>query len=99
MKEVKQAIVLVDAYRRPDRKRNTAGRYRVGAKTEKEAEELVQKAIGFGSVEFYCWEEGPAKQRVKYKEVVKEKLQSEKSGADFSQEPARHACSPIKEGV
>ena len=45
MKEVKQAIVLVDTYRRPSRKRNTVGRYIVSAKSEKEAIELVQKAL------------------------------------------------------
>ena len=32
MKEIKRAIVLVDTYRRPSRKRNTAGRYIVSAK-------------------------------------------------------------------
>lgn len=72
MKPIRQAIVLVDAYRRPSRRRNTAGRYRVGAKTEKEAEELVRTTIGFGSVKFYCWEnENSIYQKVKYKEVVK----------------------------
>ena len=73
MKPIKQAIVLVDAYRRPSRRRNTAGRYRVGAKTEKEAEELVRAAIGFGSVKFYYWERPDSThQKVKYKQVVKE---------------------------
>ena len=86
MKPVRQAIVLVDAYRRPSRRRNTAGRYRVGAKTEKEAEELVRAAIGFGSVKFYYWErEDSTRQKVKYKEVVK----------DFSYEKPRHACDPL----
>ena len=37
MKEVKQYVCLVDAHRRLSRCRNTRGRYRVGAKTEKEA--------------------------------------------------------------
>lgn len=91
-KEIKQAIVLVDVYRRPDRQRNTAGRYRVGAKTEKEAEELVRKAIGFGSVKFYYWEDkvNPGKQ-VAYKEIVRE--------TDKSFKKPKHACDRIKSDV
>lgn len=86
MKQIRQAIVLVDAYRRPDRRRNTAGRYRIGAKTEKEVEALVRNAIGFGSVKFYVWESLDSMHRkVKYKEVVK----------DYSYEQPRHACSPL----
>ena len=82
-KEIKQAIVLVDAYRRPDRQRNTAGRYRVGAKTEKEAEELVRKAIGFGSVKFYYWEDKARHgKKVAYKEIV----------LDNTFEKPTHAC-------
>lgn len=73
MKQVRQAIVLVDSHRRPARKRNAAGRYRVGAKTEREAEDLVRKAIGFGSVKFYYWDKDDGRhQKVAYKEVVKE---------------------------
>ena len=71
MKEVKQAIVLVDVYRRPERRRNTTGRYIVSAKSEKEAVELVQKAIGFGSVQFYYWERNDSFKFIKYKEVKK----------------------------
>ena len=90
MKTIKQAIVLVDAYRRPSRRRNTAGRYRVGAKTKKEAEELVRAAIGFGSVKFYYWEkENNTHPKVKYKEVVKE------SDTASSYEKPRHACEPF----
>ena len=73
MKEVKQAIVLVDDHRRSSRQRNTAGRYRVGAKTEKEAVKLVQDAIGFGSVKFWYFEPTDStNKKVGYKEVVKE---------------------------
>lgn len=91
MKTVKQAIVLVDAYRRPSRRRNTAGRYRVGAKTKKEAEELVRVAIGFGSVKFYYWKSEDSKRpKVKYKEVVKEI-------PDSSYAKPRHACEPLTE--
>ena len=91
MKIVKQAIVLVDAYRRPSRRRNTAGRYRVGAKTEKEAEELVRTVIGFGSVKFYYWENPDSThKKVKYKEVVKEI-----PGSTYSYKKPRHACEPL----
>ena len=96
MKTIKQAIVLVDAYRRPSRRRNTAGRYRVGAKTKKEAEELVRAAIGFGSVKFYYWEkENNTHPKVKYKEVVKEILNSQLADTTYSYEKPRHACDPL----
>ena len=96
MKTVKQAIVLVDAYRRSSRRRNTAGRYRVGAKTEKEAEELVRAAIGFGSVKFYYWEsEDSTSPKVKYKEVVKEIPSSRLVDTAYSYERPRHACDPL----
>ena len=72
MKEVRQAIVLVDTHRRLSRMRNTAGRYRVGAKTEKEAVALVRKAVGFGSVQFYFWDKKNVCGTVPYKSVVKE---------------------------
>lgn len=95
MKPVRQAIVLVDAYRRPERRRNTAGRYRVGAKTEKEAEELVRTAIGFGSVKFYYWEkEDSTHPKVEYKEVVKEIPDSRLADANYAYEQPRHACDP-----
>ena len=85
MKEIKQAIVLVDNYRRPSRRRNTSGRYRVGAKTEKEAVELVRKVIGFGSPLFYYWDNSEYSKPVKYKEV------KEECGTAYF-EP-HHACS------
>ncbi len=96
MKTIKQAIVLVDAYRRPSRRRNTAGRYRVGAKTEKEAVELVRAVIGFGSVKFYHWErEDSTQPKVKYKEVVKEIPNSRLADTTYSYEKPRHACEPL----
>ena len=96
MKTVRQAIVLVDAYRGPDRRRNTAGRYRVGAKTEKEVEELVRASVGFGSVKFYYWEkEDSTHQKVKYKEVVKEVPGSRLADTAYSYEKPRHACEPV----
>lgn len=96
MKTVRQAIVLVDDHRQPSRRRNTAGRYRVGAKTEKEAEELVRAAIGFGSVKFYYWEkEDSTHPKLKYKEVVKEIPRTRLADTDYAQERARHACEPL----
>ena len=92
MKEVRQAIVLVDTHRRPSRMRNTAGRYRVGAKTEKEAVALVQKAIGFGSAQFYFWDERNDNGVVPYKKVVKEIMN--KSGGRFSFVEPKHALAP-----
>lgn len=50
-KHTKNFIVLVDSHKKPFRA--TQGRYRVGAKTKKEAMTLTQKAIGFGSVHVY----------------------------------------------
>ena len=96
MKPIRQAIVLVDAYRRPSRRHNTAGRYRVGAKTEKEAEELVRAKIGFGSVKFYYWEnENNINKKVQYKEVVKEIPNSRLADTTYSYEKPRHACEPL----
>ena len=96
MRKVRQAIVLVDAYRRPGRRRNTAGRYRVGAKTEKEAEELVRAAIGFGSVKFYYWERNNGYlPKVKYREVAKEVINPESNRTGFCYEQPRHACEPL----
>lgn len=42
-------IAHVDGYRRPSRKRNTAGLYFVFGHTEKKAKSDLQKTIGFGS--------------------------------------------------
>lgn len=53
MKIIHTYVCLVDNDRRPSRQRNTKGRYLVGAKSEKEAKELLQKAIKFGSVQVY----------------------------------------------
>lgn len=89
MKEIKQAVVLVDSHKPLRLKHNTAGRYRVGAKTEKEAEELVRKAIGFGSVKFYYWDEKtPDDKKMTYKQIVKEISPGE-------YRPVRHANAPM----
>jgi len=74
VKKVRQAIVLVDT-RGPWRFRNnTEGRYRVGAKTEKEAEKLVREAVKFGSVHFYYWDETSSNPPVAYRHVVCESM-------------------------
>ena len=99
MKPVLQAIVLVDRYTPRDKKHSTCGRYRVGAKTEKEAVQLVRDAIGFGSIQFYYWEaEDAPTEKVAYKQVVKEEYDKE-LGDDypFRYEEAKHACAPRKE--
>lgn len=41
-KEIKNYICIADGHRRPDRQRNTAGRYRAGDKTEKEAKNFPE---------------------------------------------------------
>ena len=88
---------MVDAYRRPSRQRNTAGRYRVGAKTEKEAISLVREAIGFGSVEFLCWDNNSDRRKVGYKEVVKEIPHNQLANGACTYEQPRHACDPLNE--
>lgn len=40
-KESKNYICIVDGYRRPGRQRNTAGRYRVGAKTAARSKKIT----------------------------------------------------------
>lgn len=90
MKEVKNYIVLVDSHRRPSRQRNTAGRYRVGAKTPKEAEQLVREAIGFGAIQVYYECSKNEKVKVPYKTVVKEVFE----GVEIHFEAPRHATSP-----
>ena len=48
MANVKTYVCLVDVYRRPERQRNTHGRYYVGAKNEKDHKE-VKKAVWNGN--------------------------------------------------
>lgn len=61
---------VVDAYRNgfvfraaKDRlyERNTQGRYLVGAKSKKQARQILQKAIGFGSIDVHEPETNPTK--------------------------------------
>ena len=73
MKEIKQYVLLVDNYRRPERQRNTAGRYRVAAKSEKEAIDLLREKIKFGSINLYYEDMGTPKHlTLPYKNVKRE---------------------------
>lgn len=83
MKEIKQYVLLVDNRRKSVCDdtgklknlygRKTAGRYRVAAKTEKEAISLLREKIGFGSIQLYYEDKNPILEFVlKYKEVKKE---------------------------
>lgn len=70
MKEIKQCIVLVDYHTPIHFKHSTAGSYKVGAKTKKEAVQFVRDVIGFGHVQFYQFDE-TGKNIVAYKEIKK----------------------------
>lgn len=78
MKPILQCIVLVDDGKPLHLRHSTAGRYRVGAKTGKEAVALVRKAIGFGSPKLFYVEDKEnyadcfPKYVCKYKEIVRE---------------------------
>lgn len=62
-------IVLVDSCKPPKFKHSTAGRYRVGAKNEKQAEQIVRDYIKFGSVQVYYKDD---EMIAGYMEVIKE---------------------------
>lgn len=74
MKEINNYILLVDNYRRLSRQRNTAGRYRVAAKTPDEAILLLKEKIKFGSIQVYyvCNPETDNGEWLEYKQVKKE---------------------------
>ena len=98
MKEINNYICIVDGHRRPSRCRNTYGRYRVGAKTEKEAIALLREKIKFGSIQLYykcdLKKEMPS-QRVGYKEVVKEELSRDANDkVIFAHVPVKSAIDP-----
>lgn len=87
-------ICLVDNHRRSGLRRNTAGRYRVGAKTKKEAKMFLQYAIGFGKVLVYYEDTDPetcslAKRGQCYREVT--------NGNKKTLVPVRHANEQYKE--
>ena len=87
-------ICLVDHYRRPSRQRNTAGRYRVGAKNPEHARKLLQSAIGFGSVQV-CYEDNTTNlsDMLPVGECRKETW--DPGSRRFVHVPARHAGSPL----
>lgn len=92
MKLVKNYILLVDNHRSPARQRNTAGRYRVGAKTPDEAVKLLREKIGFGAIQVYY--ECPANEKltIGYKEVKQEMF----DGARVYHVEPHHATAPQK---
>ena len=66
-------IVLVDTRRAWNcYKRQTAGRYRVGAKSARDAEEILRKRIGFGSVRTYYKTRPSDEPQLAYGEIIKE---------------------------
>lgn len=94
MKETKNYICVVDGHRRSSRQRNTSGRYRVGARSEKEAKELLQKAIGFGSVQVYYEDKKKETMHLaKQGECLKE---TGYYGGTVKRMSARHANSPLQ---
>ena len=93
MKEVKNYILLVDAHRRPSRRRNTSGRYRVGAKTKKEAIELLREKIKFGSIQCY-YECKNDNLKVGYKEIVKEQFHTSNGTPTFKHVEVKSAIDP-----
>lgn len=104
MKPVKQYVLIVDGWRgviqsrnvfvkkdEPLYKRNTAGRYRVAAKTEKEAIELLRDKIGFGSIQVFFEDKNPKPDYIlPYKKVMKEDYINKRLV-----EP-KHAVSPLE---
>lgn len=72
--------------------RNTEGRYRVAAKSEKEAIELLREKIGFGSIQVYYEDKNSKPEKMlKYKEVKKE------TQRNTVLEEVKHATAPIEE--
>ena len=79
--------------------RNTAGRYRVGAKSAKEAKKLLQRAIGFGSIQVYCEDTNPETMHIaKYQECLKESNWNSNTKRFECFTPALHANAPRKNG-
>lgn len=100
MKPVNNYILLVDNHRRPSRQRNTAGRYRVAAKTPDEAVKLLREKIGFGAIQVYYQCRPDDKLNVPYKTVVQEILRRyEKDGTNYvgvAHIEPHHATEPQK---
>lgn len=91
MKPVHNYCVIVDSYRaRYAVQRHTAGRYRVGAHDEQQAEQLVKEAIGFGDAVTRMRYPDDDPKNVPYKTVVKEVLTRDGDKCVYKQfKPAR----------
>jgi hypothetical protein len=94
MKQPHNYILLVDNHRRPSRQRNTAGRYRVCAKDEKQAEELLREKIGFGAILVYYQCRDDDKNNLPYKSVMKEESYTEDGVLKVRFVEPRHATAP-----
>lgn len=103
MKEIKAWFCQVDCYRNGtvfrDKSnrlydRQTKGSYIVGAKTAKEAREILQKAIGFGSI---CVSKRPSTMEIcaekypsiEYKQIIRYSPKNE---------PVKHATAALQKG-
>lgn len=99
-KPIHNYILLVDAYRRPSRQHNTHGRYRVGAKSPKEATDLLRAAIGFGSIQVYYECDNIADKAtghlVGYQEIVKEVIRRKNDKVLCCYMPVHHANDPYE---
>ena len=73
-------------------RRNTAGRYRVGAKNEKQARQLLQKAIDFGSIVISHQDNDDISTLIPMGEIRREIYDREIE--KFVQIMPRHACDP-----
>ncbi len=98
-KPIKNFILFVDAHRHWDKQRNTAGRYRVGAKTSDEAVRLLRTAIGFGDITVGCeCKPGPqpyGERVMAYKEIVQEiSWRDSRNNFIYKQVPPHHASDP-----
>lgn len=96
MKPVNQYVFGVDLYRNngmvfcdvPLYQRQSKGRYQVAAKSETEAKKLLQKAIGFGSINtMYA---SPDLMELKYKEI--RKLVYNHTTHKITYQEVHHAC-------
>lgn len=73
-------------------RRNTAGRYRVGAKNEKQVRQLLQKAIDFGSIVISHQDNDDISTLIPMGEIRREIYDREIE--KFVQIMPRHACDP-----
>jgi hypothetical protein len=94
MKATHNYILLVDNHRRPSRQRNTAGRYRVCAKDEKQAAELLREKIGFGAIHVYYQCRDDDKNNLPYKSVMKEESYIEDNRVKMRFVEPHHATAP-----